>query len=120
MKSRVMANALSSLVSDSSQVFIMGHKFPDNDAMGAAAGVCALCRKNGVPAHIIREPGSTPSQELTDKGASAGAHGEIFGVQHDAGQQGLRLGPEEVVGLHDVLEQPPPPADRLPGSRWSR
>ena len=67
VKSRVMANALSSLVSDSSQVFIMGHKFPDNDAMGAAAGVCALCRKNGVPAHIIREPGSTPSQELTDR-----------------------------------------------------
>ena len=67
VKSRVMANALSSLVSDSSQVFIMGHKAPDNDAVGAAAGVCALCRKNGVPAHIIREPNPTPSQELIDR-----------------------------------------------------
>ena len=67
VKSRVMANALSSLVSDSSQVFIMGHKSPDNDAVGAAAGVCALCRKNGVPAHIIREAGPTPSQELIDR-----------------------------------------------------
>lgn len=67
VKSRVMANALSSLVSDSSQVFIMGHKAPDNDAVGAAAGVCALCRKNGVPAHIIREAGPTPSQELIDR-----------------------------------------------------
>ncbi|MCI9672753.1 MAG: DHH family phosphoesterase [Lawsonibacter sp.] len=65
--SRVMANALSSLVSDSSQVFIMGHKAPDNDAVGAAAGVCALCRKNGVPAHIIREAGPTPSQVLIDR-----------------------------------------------------
>ncbi|RAZ74728.1 DHH family phosphoesterase, partial [Klebsiella oxytoca] len=51
VKSRVMASALSSLVSDSSQVFIMGHRQADNDAVGAAAGVCALCRKNGVPAH---------------------------------------------------------------------
>ena len=67
VKSRVMANALSSLVSDSSQVFIMGHKAPDNDAVGAAAGVCALCRKNGVPAHIIRETGPTPSQVLIDR-----------------------------------------------------
>jgi len=67
VKSRVMANALSSLVSDSSQVFIMGHKMPDNDAVGAAAGVCALCRKNGVPAHIIREPGAPPAQELIDR-----------------------------------------------------
>ena len=67
VKSRVMANALSSLISDSSQVFIMGHKSPDNDAVGAAAGVCALCRKNGVPAHIIREPGGCPGQELIDK-----------------------------------------------------
>ena len=67
VKSRVMANALSSLISDSSQVFIMGHKSPDNDAVGAAAGVCALCRKNGVPAHIIKDPGTPPAQELIDR-----------------------------------------------------
>ena len=67
VKSRVMANALSALVADSSQVFIMGHKSPDNDCMGAAAGVCAIARKKGVPAHIIREPGSPPAKVLMDK-----------------------------------------------------
>ena len=67
VKSRVMANALSSLISDSSQVFIMGHKSPDNDAVGAAAGVCALCRKNGVPVHILKDPSPPPAQELIDK-----------------------------------------------------
>ena len=66
VKSRVMANALSALVSDSSRVFIMGHKVPDNDCIGAAAGVFALCRKNGVPAHIIRTSGPNPSKELSD------------------------------------------------------
>ncbi len=67
VKSRVMANALSALISDSSQVFIMGHKFPDNDALGAAAGIVALCRKNGVSAHIIQDPAACPAQELIDK-----------------------------------------------------
>ena len=67
VKSRVMANALSALVADSSQVFIMGHKSPDNDCMGAAAGVCAIARKKGVHAHIIRESGSPPAKVLMDK-----------------------------------------------------
>ena len=67
VKSRVMANALSALVSDSSQVFIMGHRSPDNDCLGAAAGVCALCRKNGVPVHIIKEAAPPPAQELIDR-----------------------------------------------------
>ena len=67
VKSQVMANALSALVSDSSQVFIMGHPSPDNDCIGAAAGVCALCRKNGVPVHIIKEAAPPPAQELIDR-----------------------------------------------------
>ena len=67
VKSRVMANALSALVSDSSQVFIMGHRSPDNDCLGAAAGVCALCRKNGVPVHILKEAAPPPAQELIDR-----------------------------------------------------
>ena len=67
VKSRVMANALSALVSDSSCLFIMGHRSPDNDCIGAAAGVFAIARKRGVPAHIIQEPGSPPSKVLTDR-----------------------------------------------------
>lgn len=67
VKSRVMANALSSLISDSSQVFIMGHKVSDYDSLGASAGIVALCRKNGVPAHIIKDSASSPAQELIDR-----------------------------------------------------
>ena len=78
VKSRVMANALSALISDSSQVFIMGHKSPDNDSVGAAAGVVALCRKNGVPAHIIKSPGGAPAQELIDKLAQLPEYYDCF------------------------------------------
>ena len=78
VKSRVMANALASLISDSSQVFIMGHKSPDNDCAGAAAGVCALARKSGVPVHIIREAGNPPAQELLDKLAQLPEYQDCF------------------------------------------
>lgn len=67
VKSRVMANALSALISDSSQLFIMGHKFPDMDATGAAVGICAAARKKGVPAYIIKENSDNPSKPIIER-----------------------------------------------------
>ena len=84
VKSRVMANALSALVSDSSQIFIMGHKSPDNDSVGAAAGICALCRKNGVPVHIIKDATPAPSQELMDKLAQLPEYQDCFLAPQEA------------------------------------
>lgn len=84
VKSRVMANALSALVSDSSQVFIMGHRSPDNDCIGAAAGVCALCRKNGVPVHIIKEATPPPAQELIDRLAPLPEYQDCFLTAQEA------------------------------------
>ena len=62
-----MANALSALVADSSQVFIMGHKSPTTDCMGAAAGVCAIARKKGPRPHHPGAGQSLPGQELMDR-----------------------------------------------------
>ena len=84
VKSRVMANALSSLIADSSRVFVMGHKFPDLDCCGAAAGVCAIARKLGVPAHIIKELGSHPSKVMTDKLEQLSEYGGCFLVPQEA------------------------------------
>ena len=84
VKSRVMANALSSLISDSSQVFIMGHKMPDNDSLGAAAGVCALARKHGIPVHIIKEPYASPAQELIEKLAQLPEYQDCFLTAQEA------------------------------------
>ena len=84
VKSRVMANALSALISDSSRVFIMGHKTPDNDCVGAAAGVFALCRKNGIPAHIIKAPSPNPSQELAERLQQVPEYQDGFMTAQDA------------------------------------
>ena len=64
VKSRVMASALSELIADASQVFIMGHKFPDLDCIGPACGITAICRKKGVPAYVIRDLASNPASGL--------------------------------------------------------
>ena len=64
VKSRVMASALGELVADASCVIVMGHSFADMDAVGAAVGVCALARKKGVPAYIVRENTPTAADEL--------------------------------------------------------
>jgi c-di-AMP phosphodiesterase-like protein len=53
VKSRVMAGSLQDLISQSSNIYIMGHKNADIDALGAAAGMMAICRKLGCPAQIV-------------------------------------------------------------------
>lgn len=57
VKSRVMASSLSELITQSSRVFIMGHKMADLDALGAAAGVACLCRKKGQEGQHRHGPG---------------------------------------------------------------
>ncbi len=84
VKSRVMANALSNLVADSSRVFIMGHKFADMDAVGAAAGVFALARKKSVPAYIIRNGRDSSAEILYDKLSQLPEYHEKFVTTHDA------------------------------------
>jgi len=64
VKSRVMASALGELVGDASGVLVMGHGFADMDAVGAAVGVCAMARKKGIPAYIIRENNPTAADDL--------------------------------------------------------
>ena len=53
VKSRVMANALSELIADATEIYIMGHSFADMDAVGAAAGLCCAARKRGKKARIV-------------------------------------------------------------------
>ncbi len=53
VKSRVMAGSLSELIAQSGDVFLMGHRMADLDALGAAVGLLALCRKKGKRGRIV-------------------------------------------------------------------
>ena len=41
------------LIDEAKQVYVMGHSYADMDALGAAAGVCAIVRKRGKKCRIV-------------------------------------------------------------------
>ena len=85
VRSRVMANALKALIADSSAVVVMGHKAPDMDAVGACAGVCAVARKLGVPAYIVRDTGSNvPGKVMVDRLMAQEYYKDRFILPQDA------------------------------------
>ncbi len=84
VKSRVMANALGQLVQDSSRVFVMGHKYPDLDCIGAAAGVCAIAREKGVPAFILQDGAPSPSDGMARRLGNLPEYARAFLSPQDA------------------------------------
>lgn len=67
VKSRVMASSLGELITQSSHVYVMGHKNADLDAVGAAAGICCLCRKKGKQAKIVIDLEQNAAKNLIEK-----------------------------------------------------
>lgn len=67
VKTRVMASALRKLISDSSQVLVMGHKMADLDALGAAVGVCAAAYALGVKGYVVIDKQECPAMPLLEK-----------------------------------------------------
>lgn len=78
VKSRVMANALGELISDASNVFIMGHKYADLDSIGAAVGICCIARKRGKKARIVVDMTRNSSQTLIKRMQSLPEYSDVF------------------------------------------
>ncbi|KRM53196.1 DHH family phosphoesterase [Ligilactobacillus araffinosus] len=53
VRARVISQALSELLKQSDQVFVMGHKRPDMDAIGACLGIRRIAAMNGKKCWII-------------------------------------------------------------------
>jgi c-di-AMP phosphodiesterase-like protein len=64
VRSRVTAKSLLELIGSSSQVFIMGHRNADLDAVGAAMGVACLCRKKNKKFHIVLDKEMNVAKQL--------------------------------------------------------
>ncbi len=87
VRSRVTANSLMELIGQSSQVFIMGHKNADLDAVGAAMGVACLCRKKGKKAHIVLDLENNAAQRLIEEIRAVDEYRDAF----LSGQEALLL-----------------------------
>lgn len=56
VRARVISHALKEIVSESDKVMIMGHKFPDMDAIGSAIGILKVSDANEKEGFIILDP----------------------------------------------------------------
>lgn len=66
VRSRVIGNSLKNLVEEASDIFIMGHKNADMDAIGSSIGMLGVVRRMGKDGYIILNE-SNPSIEIIMK-----------------------------------------------------
>ena len=83
-KTRIIANALQDLISDSGNIFIMGHRFGDLDAVGAACGMAGAVQLMGKNAFIAVDRQKNLAPHLIDM------------VEKDMGE-GLFITPAQAV-----------------------
>ena len=84
VKSRVVAGSLSELISQSSRVFVMGHKMADLDAVGAAVGISCICRKRGKTAQIVIDLEKNAAQSLLAELKASPDFSGVFVTAEDA------------------------------------
>ena len=78
VRSRVTANSLMELIGQSSQVFIMGHKNADLDALGAAMGISCMCRKKGKKAYIVLDLERNMAEKLIEEIRQVPEYRDVF------------------------------------------
>ena len=78
VRSRVTADSLMELIGQSSEVFIMGHKNADLDAVGAAMGIACLCRKKGKKPYIVLDLQNNMAGRLIDEIRADPNYADVF------------------------------------------
>ena len=78
VRSRVTASSLMELIGQSSEVFIMGHKNADLDAVGAAMGIACLCRKKGKRPYIVLDLQNNMAGKLIDEIREVPQYEDVF------------------------------------------
>ena len=78
VRSRVTANSLMELIGQSSEVYIMGHKNADLDAVGAAMGIACLCRKKGKKPYIVLDLQNNMAGKLIEEIRETSIYSDLF------------------------------------------
>ena len=99
VKSRVMANALAELIDEAKQVYVMGHSYADMDALGAAAGVCAIVRKRGKKCRIVIDTENNAAHPMLRRLQALPEYQGVFLSGDDAF---LRVQPETLLVVVDT------------------
>ncbi len=72
IKTRIIATALQELIQNSSDVFIMGHRFGDLDSIGAAVGLAASIATMGKTAKVVVHPEKNLAKPIIERISQSG------------------------------------------------
>ena len=78
VKSRLIGHALREVILGSDQVYIMGHKYPDMDAMGAAVGIYDICKSCNKSANVVLDSSNESIDEFVKRLESQEYYKNIF------------------------------------------
>ena len=84
VKSRLIGYALKEVISQSNNIYIMGHKYPDLDAMGAAVGIFDICKSCGKSAHIVLDDVNDSIEEFVKRVKKQEYYKGVFVTCEDA------------------------------------
>ena len=84
VKSRLIGHALREIVLESKNIYIMGHKYPDMDAMGSAVGIYDICKACNKQANIVLDNSNDSIDEFVKRLKENEYYSDIFISKDDA------------------------------------
>ena len=84
VKSRLIGHALKEIISQSQTIYIMGHKYPDLDAMGSAVGIYDICKSLRKETHIVLDYVNESIEEFVNRLNKQEYYQDLFISREDA------------------------------------
>ncbi|MDU1540258.1 MAG: DHH family phosphoesterase [Paeniclostridium sordellii] len=84
VKSRLIGHALREIILESKEIYIMGHKYPDMDAMGAAVGIYDICKSCNKNANIVLNASNDSIDEFVNRIKNSNYYTNVFISKDDA------------------------------------
>lgn len=82
VRARIVGHAMRDLIKKSSNVLVMGHSYPDLDAIGACMGIVAICNMLESPVKIVLSSSNKSIDDLYYKIKNTEGYKDIF-ITHD-------------------------------------
>ena len=101
VKARVIARALRELICESSNVYILGHKNPDMDCLGAAMGLSSVVKQLGKTCNIILNNDNNAIQYYLDKLKDDPKYDDLFATVEYAKENINRKTLMIIVDVHN-------------------
>lgn len=100
VKSRMVATALTELIQGCDALFVMGHRYPDFDAMGAAIGVVRIAQSLNKNAYIVTNRETSMAKPLIEEADKEG-FGEFI-ISSDAAEQMMSQNKKNLLVVVDT------------------